>query len=306
MVTRRHVLGLLAGSAVASALPRHADAAASLKYGYAGITWGNDYMAAISEIAAVGYRGVQLRAGDGLLDRFGDKPAALRELLEQKRLAFPVFSSGNLSIDPAREREMLELHTKHAAFVHAAGGLFLQVIDERPKGRAVVADDYKRTGRLLTELGKRVRDAGVTLAYHHHMNSTGEKPPEVAAVLDAADRQHVRLLFDTAHYQQGGGDPAAAIRQYRDWIAVLHLKDVRDGSGGPGRSGGSGGSGEYQFVELGRGRVNFQAVFKALDEIGFNGWGVVELDRVPDAGRTPKESAEINKRYLVETLHQTL
>jgi inosose dehydratase len=293
---------MLAGSAVASAMSRAADAAASVSYGYAAITWGNDYMTAMTDIAAVGYRGVQLRAGDGLLDRFGDKPAALRELLAQKRLAFPVFSSGNLSIDPAREREMLELHTRHAAFVHAAGGLFLQVIDERPKGRAVVADDYKRTGRLLTELGKRVRDAGVTLVYHHHMNSTGEKPPEVAAVLDAADRQHVRLLFDTAHYQQGGGDPAAAIRQYRDWIAVLHLKDVREGSGGSGRSGGS----DYQFVELGRGRVDLPAVFAALNEINFNGWGVVELDRVPDAGRTPKESAEINRRYLVETLHQTL
>jgi inosose dehydratase len=303
MVTRRQLLGMLAGSAVASAVTRSAHAAASLEYGYAGITWGNDYMAAIADIAAVGYRGVQLRSGDGLLDRFGDKPAALRELLEQKRLAFPVFSSGNLAIDPAREKEMLELHTQHARFVHAAGGLFLQVIDERPKGRAVTADDYKRTGRLLTELGKRVRDAGVTLVYHHHMNSTGEKPPEVAAVLDAADRQHVRLLFDTAHYQQGGGDPAAAIRQYRDWIAVLHLKDVRDGSG---RSGGTGGSGEYQFVELGRGRVDLPAVFAALNEINFNGWAVVELDRVPDAGRTPKESAEINRRYLVETLHQTL
>jgi len=237
---------------------------------------------------------VQLRAGDGLLDRFGDKPAALRELLAAKRLAFPVFSSGNLSIDPAREQEMVDLHTKHAKFVSAAGGRYLQVIDERPK-RAVVADDYKRLGRLLTEVSKRVRDAGATLVYHHHMNSTGEKPQEVAAVLDAADHRVVRLLFDTAHYQQGGGDPVAAIRQYRELIEVLHLKEVRD------RPGGSDG---YQFVELGRGRVDFKAVFAALNEINFKGWGIVELDRVPDPGRTPKESAEINRRYLVETLKQ--
>jgi len=32
----------------------------------------------------------------------------------------------------------------------------------------------------------------------------------------------------------------------------------------------------------------------------------VELDRVPDPGRTPKEAAETNKRYLVETMHQTI
>src|SRR5262249_29532823 len=122
--------------------------------------------------------------------------------------------------------------------------VYLQVIDERPKGRAVVADDYKRLGPLLTQVGKRVRDAGATLVYHHHMNSTGEKPHEVAAVLDAADHRIVRLLFDTAHYQQGGGDPVTAIREYREWIEVLHLKDVRSTANG------------YQFVELGRGRVD--------------------------------------------------
>jgi inosose dehydratase len=301
MVTRRQLLQTFA---MAAALRRHLDAAASLDYGYAAITWGNDFIKAIDEIAAVGFRGVQLRAGDGLLDRFEDKPAALRELLAAKRLAFPVFSSGNLSIDPAREQEMIDLHTRHAKFVSAAGGRYLQVIDERPK-RAVVADDYKRLGRLLTEVSKRVRDAGATLVYHHHMNSTGEKPQEVAAVLDAADRRVVRLLFDTAHYQQGGGDPAAAIRQYREWIEVLHLKDVRPAAArGSGGAGGSSGSDGYQFVELGRGRVDLKAVFAALNEINFKGWGVVELDRVPDPGRTPKESAEINRRYLEETLKQ--
>ena len=117
----------------------------------------------------------------------------------------------------------------------------------------------------------------------------------------------MRLLFDVAHYQQGGGDPVAAIRKYRDWIDVVHLKDVRPlpigGSSGPGRSGGAS---PYQFVELGRGRVDLPGVFAALREINFRKWAIVELDRVPDPGRTPKEAAEINKRYLVEKMHQTL
>ena len=57
------------------------------------------------------------------------------------------------------------------------------------------------------------------------------------AVLGAADRKHVRVLFDVAHYQQGGGDPVAALRRYRDWVEVLHLKDVRaGGAGGAGRT----------------------------------------------------------------------
>ena len=285
-----------------------------MRFGYAAITWGSAVTQAIDDIAAVGFRGIQLR-GEAFA-QFGVRPQELRDLLNQRRLAFAVLSSGNLSIDPARERDELATHTGHARFVRDAGGKYLQVIDERPKTRAVVADDYRRLGRLMSELGKRTSDLGVPLVYHHHMNSTGEKPGEVAAVLDAADPKHVRLLFDVAHYQQGGGDPVAALRKYRDWIDVVHLKDVRTaqaggagraggpggarGSGRSGESGGAGSAGGYEFVELGRGRVDMPGVFAALRDIAFDKWAIVELDRVPDPGRRPKESAEQNKKYLLD------
>jgi inosose dehydratase len=304
MVTRREFLTALS----AAAAPWHTlDAAGpSMRFGYAAITWGSAVTQAVDDIAAVGFRAIQLR-GEAFA-QYGDKPAALREALAQHRLTFAVLSSGNLSIDPAREREQLALHVQHAQFVNEAGGLYLQVIDERPKGRAIVPDDYRRLGHVMTELGKRTADIGVPLVYHHHMNSLGEKPHEVDAVLDAADTKHVRVLFDVAHYQQGGGDPVAAIRKYKDWIDVVHLKDVRPTPPAaptppapPAPPVAS-----YQFVELGRGRVDLPGVFAALRDIRFGGWAIVELDRVPEPGRTPKESAEINKRYLVETMKQTI
>jgi inosose dehydratase len=316
MVTRRQFLGTMgaaaamvrlkpdptfaadptyaADSGVRSGFSRTDGTAAdpSMHFGYAAITWGADIVKAMDDIAAVGFKAIQLR-GEAFA-QYGDKPKELRALLDQRKLTFAVLSSGNLSIDAAREQEMLSLHTGHAKFVRDAGGKYLQIIDERPKGRSVGADDYRRLGRLLTELGKRTADLGVPMVYHHHMNSTGEKPAEVRAVLDAADPRHVRLLFDVAHYQQGGGDPVAAIREYREWIDVVHLKDVRNAA--------SAASG-FEFVELGRGRVDLPGVFAALRAINYDKWAIVELDRVPDPGRTPKEAAEINKRYLIEQAH---
>jgi inosose dehydratase len=276
---------------------------ASMRFGYAAITWEAAVTQAIDDIAAVGFRGIQLRSE--AFAQFGNRPRELRDLLDRRRLAFPVLSSGNLSIDPAREQEMIATHVGHARFLRDAGGTYLQVIDERPKGRPVVADDYRRLGRLLSELGKRTEDLGISLVYHHHMNSTGEKPHEVQAVLNAADPKHARLLFDIAHYQQGGGDPAAALRKYKEWIEIVHLKDVRAGRAGlpaEARSAEAGGTRDYEFVELGRGRVDLPAVFAALRDIAFDKWAIVELDKVPDPGpgRTPKRSAEDNKQYLID------
>jgi inosose dehydratase len=65
-------------------------------------------------------------------------------------------------------------------------------------------------------------------------------------------------------------------------LLFLHIKDV---------------AGD-RFVELGRGRVDLQAVFAALDAINYDGWGMVELDSVTDPAETPKESGAIARRYL--------
>ena len=54
-------------------------APADLKFGYAAITWGGRDREAIEDIASVGFPGIQLRSN--VLKEFGDRPAALRDLL---------------------------------------------------------------------------------------------------------------------------------------------------------------------------------------------------------------------------------
>src|SRR6185369_7324267 len=161
MLTRRQFLTTIgvaaAASHVVSGFSRTA-AEPSMHFGYAAITWGADIVKAMEDISAVGFKAIQLR-GEAFA-QFGDRPKELRALLDRHTLTFAVLSSGNLSIDPAREQEMLALHLQHARFVRDCGGQYLQIIDERPKDRAVVADDYRRLGRLLTELGKRTADVG--------------------------------------------------------------------------------------------------------------------------------------------------
>jgi len=279
MRSARSVLGLL-------------GAADAIQFGYAAITWGGDDERAIDDISALGFPGIQLRAS--VLTKFGDRPQELRDLLAAHHLTFVALSSGNVPIDPATQAQVIDEHASHAKFLHDAGGLYLQLIDERPKGRPVEAADARRLGRLLTEIGKRVSDAGVRAVYHPHMGSIGEKPNDIDRVLDTMDPKSVGLLLDVAHYQVGGGDPVAAIRRHAERLSLLHIKDVRR----PVRESGP----SYEFVELGQGTVDLRGVFAALRDVKYRGWAVVELDDVPDHARTPKDAAAISKRYLQDVV----
>jgi inosose dehydratase len=268
-----------------------------LHIGYAAITWGGNDRQAIEDIASVGFPGIQIRSNS--VQEFGSG-AALREVLEKHHLKMIALSSGNLSIDPAIESSEIEKHVANAKFLHEAGGLYLQIIDEKPKDRAIVGADYKRLGELLTQLGKRTADLGIQVGYHNHMGAMGQTPEGVEQIMDAVDPRYAKLELDVAHYFQGGGDPAKAVEKYRDRLLFLHLKDVErlEGAAGTRES--------YRFVELGRGSVNLAAVLGALRKINFRGWGIVELDAVPDKARTPKESAVINKKYVEEKLGLTV
>jgi inosose dehydratase len=266
-------------------------APADIRLGYASITWGGKDLDAIADIAALGYPGIQLRSN--IVPDYEKRPRALADELATRHLTFVALSSGGVVIDPASEAQEIATHVGHAKFLQACGGLYLQCTDTRPK-RTLAPADYQRLGRLLTEIGKRTADVGIALGYHNHMGTIGERPDELDWILDAADPTYVKLELDIAHYQQGGGDPVKAVKKYADRLLFLHIKDVEH------MPGQVNGAGAYRFVELGRGRVDVKGVFAAMRDVKFRGWAVVELDAVPDKARTPKESALINKNYLIE------
>src|SRR5260370_42391171 len=104
--------------------------------------------------------------------------------------------------------------------------------------------------------------------------------------MESVAQRYVKLKLDKALYQQGGGDPARAIRQDHDRLLFLHIKDVESVAAGDSRGR------SYRWVELGRGKVDLPAVFAALKDVKFRGWAMIEFDSGPDKARTPKECAQ--------------
>ena len=265
----------------------------AIHFGYAAITWGGNDRQAIADVASLGFPGIQIRSN--VVEEFKNTQELI-DLLAQNKLTFVALSSGGVNID-APESEQVAKHVAHARFLRDAGGKYLQVTDDRPK-RAITAEDYKRLGQYLTSIGKQTAELGIPLGYHNHLGSLGQAPEEVDQILAATDPRYAKLELDVAHYFQGGGDPVKAIHKYSDRLLFLHIKDVEKLSGDPKK--------DYRFVELGRGKVDLPAVFKVLHEVKFSGWAIVELDDVPDKSRTPKECAEISKKYLQDKLGITI
>lgn len=260
-----------------------------LKVGYSAITWGGNDVQAMKDISALGFKGIQLRSN--ILKEYSTKPESVKELLKQYNLEFPMFSSGNANINTGNDEAVIKMHLDNAKFVKAVGGKFIQVTNSsRPKFGAPSRIDLEKYGKLLNEIGKKTRDMGIQTTYHNHMHQLGETPEEVDIILENCDKDYVKLLLDIAHYYQGGGDPVKAIRQHKDRLIALHLKDVRPKKGLDPKA--------YTFVELGQGKVNLPGVFKALEDIKFKGWGIVELDAVPEKEKSPRECAEITLAYL--------
>ena len=296
-ITRRNFLYQASFLATASLLPWESFAKVpNLKLAYSAITWGGRDLDAMQDIASLGFKGVQLRAN--AYDTYKTKVQELKEQIVANNLALPMFSSGNVEIDPTKELSTIDYHVAHASFVKALGGTHIQLTNSlRQKDKVPTPEELKRLAFVMNEIGKQTADLGIQTTYHNHMNQFGETPEEVDVIVQAMNPKYLKLLLDIAHYHQGGGDEAKAVLQYKDIIEALHLKDVQSPLADKPDD-----LKAYKFVELGQGNVNMKGVFDNLAKIKFQKWGIVELDGVPDKTRTPKQCGEISKAFLKDKI----
>src|SRR5262245_4400226 len=154
----------------------------------------------------------------------------------------------------------------------------------RPEARSATAlspDELRRAAERVELAARRALDRGVVATFHPHTATYIESAEEVAALLEATDPDVVKLCLDTGHAVVGGGDPAELARAARGRIVHLHLKDVDPAVLARVRSGELTAEQAWEqglFCPFGEGAVDFGAVLGALE--GYDGWAVVEQDRV--------------------------
>ena len=274
---------------------------------------GVNYTTVLNEIRDTGYAGTEL--GDwGFMPT---APKTLRNELDARGLqlagAFVPVAFNEDSAYADGEQRALKIAR---LMVEAVGDLpFVVLADDNGKdplrtklaGRitprqSLGPDRWKGYGERVNRLALAIkRETGLRSVFHHHCAGLVETPWEIEALLHATDPSLLGLCFDTGHYRFGGGtEPVKLLQRFKDRIWHVHFKDCSANVHALSREK------EWDYFEsiknaifcqLGSGDVPFSEVLKALGEMQYKGWIVVEQDVLPGMG-SPKEYARMNREYL--------
>jgi inosose dehydratase len=270
----------------------------SIRFGVSPIAWINDDMPelggdtplakVLGDARDIGFSGVELGG------KFPRDPAALKSLLDGYGLELVGgwYSAELLTRSAESEIEALQ---PHLALLKAMGcSVFIQAetsnaihgARERPLAETphLSPAEWARFGQRLTHVADYIHGQGLRFAYHHHLGTVVERPADLDAFIDSTGGA-VGLTLDTGHAALAGIDPVDVIRAHPQRIAHVHCKDIR----GPVfaevmRKGDSFLDGVLagMFTVPGDGDLDYGKVMRALADIGYAGWIIVEAEQDPE------------------------
>jgi len=230
----------------------------------------DDLPGVLRDVASAGFAGVET---GNLTQRMPMQ--AVWNLLAEQGLQLAGTHSGYPDVENTTKLE------QSIEFVQGMGARFVICSGVAP-GEGIAP--YEKAAELFNEAGRRCREAGVTFCYHNHNWEFAEQNgvKGIHRLCELTDPELVKLCVDVYWVTVGGESPTEFIQRYRDRVAYLHYKDLRDGT----------------FTELGNGTIDFRAITLLVREIGVE-WVVYEQDK---SDLPPAQAARISRRYMREVL----
>jgi len=243
---------------------------------------GEDMLAGLRQIKAMGYEGVEF--ANSMIGDYRDRPEAFEQALAKRHLKLAAFAYARTGFtDPATYDDDMAGAEKALRFA-AHFSVVLSLGGPSSPTRDACEEKLARACRFYNELAARGKKLAVPVALHPHSHHTslaltGDEYDRLLAATEASG-----MLFnpDTGHIIRGGQDVLDCCRRHKDRIVHVHCKDV-DAQG--------------HWQPMGRGVCDFAGLVRWLDGIGYDGWLVVEeeSDRVWSA--LPAVMAQ-NRQYL--------
>lgn len=287
-----------------------------VKWGIAPIGWRNDDIPEIGaentlshvlgDVAFAGYDGTEVGG-------FFPEPAILNKELELRNLkiAGKWFSSFIIGDGIDHATKDFREHCQYLSEVHADVAVVSeQTYSIQGKENNVFTDKPYFTDEewdLLFEglnvLGKVAQEYDLKLVFHHHMGTGVQTLKEIDRLMDNTDPNYVHLLYDTGHIYVSDGNYMDLLNKHIDRIKHVHFKDVRNDIKKTCEAGRSFLDSFLagMFTVPGDGDIDFVPVYKKLQEVGYQGWIVIEAEQDPSIAH-PLEYALKAKKYIQENL----
>lgn len=294
-----------------------------MKIGAAPISWGISefpdwgpqmpYEQVFDEMAKAGYAGTEL-GPPGYLPL--DAELLKLELSRRNLAMIAAFVPVNMR-NPTAAKTALADVMRTAELLSHLGATQIIVADDGDGHRRAIAgrveqtvkagmatDEWESLVHGLHQAATRCADLGLELCVHPHAGSYIEHPSEIERLLEQTDPNLVKICFDSGHIAFGGGDPLAIAGQHAGRIGIVHLKDIDMERLHSGVAAGKNYvqlAQEDSFTALGEGSLDLKTIVGTLQRNGYDGWIVVEQDRVAYPGTDTLGDAVRNRRYLKDT-----
>lgn len=159
-------------------------------------------------------------------------------------------------------------------------------------GRPLPGNPPERAREYLLESLDEILDyaeaRGVDVGIEYEPELLIECTEEVLDLIDEVGRDSLGVNLDVGHAAVYGEELSETIHRCAGDITGIHLEDIVGGRRGK----------HYHRIP-GEGDLDFEAVFDALDDIGYDGFATLELYTYPDEpDRAARESIEMLDRYV--------
>ena len=255
----------------------------------------------IEEIAAAGYQGTEL----GPFAYYPTESPSLRVALGKHNLTLTSAFVPLRWFQPDRLPGDIECLMNVAGLLAALECPYVVVADGMAASGEASPDDtaWRTAAAAMERTARQLRSLRLQLVFHLEAGSHLATPEDEARLCALTDPDLVGICLDTGHYAYSFNNPRDAVRQYRQRIRYVHLKDVdpivkkrvaEEGLDfyGAVRSG--------VFTPLGRGCADIAGVVTDLLSLGYRGWVVAEQDILlpvsPPAA--PLENAQVSRAFL--------
>jgi inosose dehydratase len=287
------------------------------KLGIAPIAWWNDDLAELSDDVSLEecLRQASLAGFTGMETgrRFPMNMGELGPILARHRISVCGGWFSGLLLDGDIEREKDRIRAQMDFFVAAGApcivygetarsiqGVRSAPLATKPK---LSEEEIRAYGRKLTAFGEWCADAGMPIAYHHHMAAAIETETELDLLMRHSG-EGLPLLFDAGHMAFAGGDVLRVIDKHHARISHVHTKDVRMGvieKLDRERESFLDAVVKGAFTVPGDGSLDFVAIVRRLAAYGYEGWFVVEAEQDPKIS-PPLEMAKKGHEELMRVM----